>query len=854
MKKIIFLLSFVFIAVRSYAAIIYVNVNATGSNNGTNWANAYTDLQSALSIAFINDDIWVATGTYKPTQTTNRGLSFVMKNGVDIYGGFNGTETSISERNINANPTYLSGDIGAIGDNTDNSYKIVKIQNFTAPFTFDGFRVVSGYDGTSSGKGAGIYASNNPGIQLNFNNTILYNNYAYHSGGGMIIDNSNTTFNNCEFLYNSSYNYGGGAIYSANVSNSKIYLYDCKFIGNNSRQGPVINFDGDELVMERNFISSNTSSTNSSGSIINVSQGPTKFQINNSLIVGNEVADGGSSVISSYTSDPNSSSITNSTICHNQNSTAFTVYAEPIYQSNSAMVISNCIIFGNTNSDLNVQIDEGNTVRNSIVENGYSTGINVSSNDPLFVNPGTLAMAPFDATTFDYSLQDGSPAVNYGNNLYAQGFTLDFQNNVRIQQLIVDCGAIESPFTDTQAPFALCRDVTLPLSSIGEATLDAMQVDDNSTDNIGIVSYTLSQTTFDCTQMGVNSVELTVVDDAGNFSMCTATITVVDDQNPSIQTQNISVYLDENGNASITTNQIDNGTSDNCSMDTMYLSQYDFTCADSGPNTIVFSALDVNGNLVSSNVIVTVIDSVFPIALAQNVDLYLNASGFALLNPPQVNNGSSDDCGIVSMNINQASFNCSDLGSNQVTLSVSDNFGNISTTTANITVFDTISPITNGQSITVNLANGNPANITAAQINTNSTDNCTFTQTVTPSSFNAVGVYDVILTTTDASGNSSSETYTVTVIDEPLADLAGLSTLEFNVFPNPNEGLIYITLGNMEEKFNVQLLDVTGKLLSSQNYTSGKEIEFQLNEAPGIYFLEIETASFKSKRVKVLKM
>ncbi len=852
MKKIIFLLSIAFLAQKSFAAIIYVNANATGSNNGTSWENAYTDLQTALSIAFINDDIWVASGTYKPTQATNRDLSFVMKNGVDMYGGFNGTETSISERNIEANPTYLSGDIGAIGDNTDNTRRIVKIQNFTSPFTFDGFRVVSGYDASGSGSGAGIYVYNNPGIEITINNTILYNNYANHSGGGMIIDNSNTNFNNCEFLYNSSYNYGGGAIYSANVSNAKIYLHDCKFIGNNSRQGAVINFDGLELVMERNFVSSNTSTTH--GNIINVSHGPTKFQINNSLIVGNQVPDGTSSIISSYTSGVNSSSLTNVTICHNKHNTSFDVTAEAIYQSNSAMVISNCIIFGNTNSDQNVQINDGNTVRNSIVENGYPTGINVSSNDPLFVNPGTLAMAPFDATNFDYSLQEGSPAVNYGNNLYAQAFSLDLHNNARIQQLIVDCGAIESPFTDTQAPIALCNDVTIQLNQNGLATLNALQVDDNSTDNMGIVSYTLSESTFDCSQIGEIPVELTVADLVGNLGVCTSTITVVDNQNPSIHTQNISVYLDENGNASITANQIDNGTTDNCGMDTIYLSQYDFTCADSGPNTIIFTAEDVNGNLATSNVIVTVIDSVFPIAVAQNLNLYLNANGLASLTATQVNNGSSDDCGVTSLNINQTSFNCSDLGSNQVTLSVSDYFGNISTAFSTITVIDTITPITNGQSITVNLAEVNPVVISASQINTNSSDNCTFSQTVIPSSFNAIGLYDVILTTTDASGNSSSETFTVNVIDEPLIGLNESIKMYFKVFPNPSEGLIIISVGSLEEEFNVRILDVTGKLLSSQNFNKSKNIEIQLNEAPGIYFLEIETASLKSKRVKVVKI
>jgi hypothetical protein len=63
------------------------------------------------------------TSNPRPNQTSTRTISFVMKNGVDIFGGFNGTETSITERDIVANPTYLSGDIGAQGDNTDNTYK-----------------------------------------------------------------------------------------------------------------------------------------------------------------------------------------------------------------------------------------------------------------------------------------------------------------------------------------------------------------------------------------------------------------------------------------------------------------------------------------------------------------------------------------------------------------------------------------------------------------------------------------------------------------------------------------------------------------------------------------------------------
>jgi predicted outer membrane repeat protein len=851
MREIFSLIGFLLLTLKGYSSIIYVNANATGTNNGNSWTNAYTDLQSALSSAFVNDDIWVATGTYKPTQTTTRTISFVMKNGVDIFGGFNGSETSINERDIEANPTYLSGDIGAQGDNTDNSYKVVKIQNFTAPFTFDGLRVVSGYDGTSSGKGAGMYVFNNPGIAINIKNTILYNNYAYHSGGGILIDNSNTTFNNCEFLYNSSYNYGGGAIYSANVSQSNIYLYDCSIIGNNSRQGAAINFDGNELVIERSIVSSNTSTT--SGNIINVSQGVINFEINNSLIVGNQVSDGGSSIISSYTSDANSSSLTNVTICHNKNSSAFDVYSEAIYQSNSAMVISNCIVFGNTNSDLNVQIDAGNTVRNSIVENGYLTGININSTNPLFVNPGSLLIAPFDGSAYDYSLQNASPAVNYGNNLYAQNFTLDFLNNARVQQLIVDCGAIESAFTDTQAPIALCSDVTLPLTSSGDAILSAIQINNNSTDNIGITSYSLSQTDFNCTEIGSNLVQLTVSDAAGNSSSCNANVLIVDLQSPTIITQNISVYLDENGQVAISANEIDNGTFDNCELDTIFISQSEFSCINSGTNVITFTAIDVNGNMNSANAIVTVIDTLFPIVLGQNKDIYLNANGIAQITASEINNGSFDDCSIASMTLNKTTFSCADLGSNQVTFGVQDPFGNLSTTSVTVTVIDSIKPITSGQSITLNLNDANPAVVSASQVNTVSSDNCTFSQTISPSSFNTVGVYSVVLTSTDVSGNSSFGSYTITVIDEPISGLAEQETIQFTVSPNPSEGLIHIKTAIFDNQIALRLFDISGKLIATKSYFNQNEFDYNIEGSAGIYYLKIETLTFKSNYIKVVK-
>jgi hypothetical protein len=95
------------------AAVIYVNAAATGANNGTSWANAYTSLQTAVGTGGAGDELWVAAATYKPTPTTDRTISFALKNGLGVYGGFNGTETMRSQRNPAVNVTTLSGDIAA---------------------------------------------------------------------------------------------------------------------------------------------------------------------------------------------------------------------------------------------------------------------------------------------------------------------------------------------------------------------------------------------------------------------------------------------------------------------------------------------------------------------------------------------------------------------------------------------------------------------------------------------------------------------------------------------------------------------------------------------------------------------
>lgn len=92
----------------------FVNLAATGTNDGTNWQNAFNDLQTALTAAGYGDQIWIAKDTYYPTSDGNRDISFVLPVGVSLYGGFTGAESTLTQRNIQANPTVLSGDINRL--------------------------------------------------------------------------------------------------------------------------------------------------------------------------------------------------------------------------------------------------------------------------------------------------------------------------------------------------------------------------------------------------------------------------------------------------------------------------------------------------------------------------------------------------------------------------------------------------------------------------------------------------------------------------------------------------------------------------------------------------------------------
>jgi hypothetical protein len=199
---------------------------------------------------------------------------------------------------------------------------------------------------------------------------------------------------------------------------------------------------------------------------------------------------------------------------------------------------------------------------------------------------GTPTSADAGDVTITLQAEDSNHHANVGG-MPIQSFTLTVNNCV-----------VE----------AKAKDVVLPLAADGTVSFTAEDINDGSTASCGIASMSLDVTSLGCENIGENVVILTVTDNSGNSSTASATVTVEDPIAPAVLVKNVTVQLDENGSASITTADIDNGSSDNCGIASLALDQTSFDCSHVGDNTVTLTVTDIHGNETSNTAVVTVIN------------------------------------------------------------------------------------------------------------------------------------------------------------------------------------------------------------------------------------------------------
>lgn len=224
-----------------FCGVVFGPTHTTSAQTGSIWyakpaagGNCLTwgtacDLQTAIAQATAGDQIWVAAGTYYPTTSTNRTISFSLKNGVSVYGGFPASGGNWESRDWPAQATILSGNIGSAGINTDNSYHVVNATRLDASTVLDGFTITDGYANGNSpeekGGGLSAYLSD-----MALTHLVITNNFASNAGAGLMINRSHPSLTDVEIRQNYAAGAGGGMFnYLSNP-----HLVDVSFINNSS--------------------------------------------------------------------------------------------------------------------------------------------------------------------------------------------------------------------------------------------------------------------------------------------------------------------------------------------------------------------------------------------------------------------------------------------------------------------------------------------------------------------------------------------------------------------------------------------------------------------------------------------
>jgi len=496
--------------------IWYVDSGASGKGYGDTWVDAFTNLHFALAAANAGDQVWVAADTYHPAGPNgDKTISFVLKSGVAVYGGFNGTETSLSQRDWMNNVTILSGDLngddvwGSNGyDSTgtsDNSYGVVYADSVDRSAVLDGFTITGGHESPYIEAGSLV-------VRPECDST----NEAYIIpgcvGGGLFNYKSSPTLSNLIFLHNWA-DYDGGGMYNFY---SDPTLIDVIFSENAAyRGGGMVNDSSSPTLV--NTIFSGNIGLSSGGGMANLTiryylDDPdltyvvSQPSLTNVIFLGNwsfsGMLEGHGGGMYNVRSTP---TLTNVTFYGNTPGRA-------ISNGGSSPIIANSILWGNSPTADGAQVENGSVevasrprfynsdIQNAFASGSWDTSLGVDGGgniaaDPLFV----------DTADGDLHLQPGSPALDAGDltRLPADSLDLDgdgnilepipydFDGNPRVMGGQVDMGAYEyqeqvelpAPVLDTISPASTTAgsgDVNLSLT--GSGFVSASTVRWNGTD------------------------------------------------------------------------------------------------------------------------------------------------------------------------------------------------------------------------------------------------------------------------------------------------------------------------------------------------------------------------------------
>jgi hypothetical protein len=637
----------------SSGAIFYVDPTADNSD-GMSWATAFHHIQDAIDAVALETnggEVWIAGGPvnepifYDEARTASwddgSGAvtgSLVMRTNVGVFGGFEGyrggTGAQEARRNLRNRAQNWAVIDGSRARGGLAAWHVVVFGDKDGP-TYNAVLdgvIISG--GNASGSGQ---------IQHT------------HAGGGIYNFGSAPAINNCLILNNIANRNGGGM---ANVAGGAAMLTNCVFANNTARRNAVLGMD----------------SNRGGGAIF--AEGAA-FDLNFVTLVQNGVVTQTGSAAAGQGSGG--------------------LY----YLNADEMGVNNTIVSGNTGGGSGQGTHKPQYTYSALQSVQTGDG-NITANPSLY-NADYRDLVGMLAY---FVPQAGAAVVNSGDPLISGGD--DFLGVLRPLENIVDMGAFE---LSTDAPVLSSFDTSIDIAQTTTIADPFALLDlDNSVFEAPMWKFSYEDKVFGCSDIPESTFTLTVQDILGRTGSTAAAVHVTESEDPVVVCSNMTVDLDSNGEYLLTAADIlllSAGSTDNCTLPenlTVTVSPVGFDCDDAGKDVnVTVTVTDEMGNDDYGVAVVTVNDKIAPVlpSPANTIELSLNASGYASLSLTDMQDlaaGATDNCAIdwIGIEVEKTEFDCSEIGTHNLLMTVYDVNGNSSTDTVAVVVKDIFAPELNG--------------------------------------------------------------------------------------------------------------------------------------------------------------
>ena len=504
--------------------IRYVKPEGSDMNSGDSWGTAYRTIQHAIDALAATPgmpgEVWVAAGTYEPTtyleDNPNYPASFRMSDGISVYGGFEGKETSKAARKIKAggmpwdfaNVTILQGQSysGEINWNsTDNRWSLNSASTHVVWFApllnenkrgfdnvtiLDGVTVRGGQATTSQAdyyngdRGAGIYMCVNAWLT----NSVVTENVAQGDGGAVWLSGGRVM---SSLLFNNSSDSRGGAIYMdragivlrSMLANNSAYEGAGIYMDNNGPWTDGVSHP-EYLILSTSIVSNNTSSANGA---VYCNKGGVVLQstiTNNSTPRATDMTDENASQSGGLYIDTYTQTI-NTVLWNNRiNGANIQVYVKNPSPANvrflsTAVASMNNVVWNNTVTEGVLSLSDTNTATGGQLAPGFSTDGQLTESG-IVNDYGVQRDWTTDWTSGSLAIENYWQPVN-GSNLRAQGAVLGTMPDVVLIEPEQDLGGSLFAQKPSIGAWEIAQTALNPEEADGGSTL-RLYVDVNSTD------------------------------------------------------------------------------------------------------------------------------------------------------------------------------------------------------------------------------------------------------------------------------------------------------------------------------------------------------------------------------------